>query len=277
MVVAAYVVHRHEKNKIYLTMIRQILSHPLSQNLDIDDRGTFDVHREIIFSKKFLKLLYEEWYALLALVLPKGSAPVIELGSGAGFMKQTTPELITTDIVETPRWIDLALDAQALPIAPNSLGAIVMVDVLHHLPKVEQFFKDAGRVMQKNGVIAMIEPWTTPWSRFVYSRFHHEPFQPEIVEWDFPSSGPMSGANGALPWIVFQRDRHKFEAEFPEWEIQTIKLLMPFSYLISGGVSMRSLAPGWSYPIVRGFENLIGRWNRSLAMFALIILKKQEV
>jgi hypothetical protein len=45
----------------------------------------------------------------------------------------------------------------------------------------------------------------------------------------------------------------------------------------SGGVSLRSLAPGWSYPMSRGFEWLLSPWNHRLAMFALIELERVKV
>lgn len=116
----------------------------------------------------------------------------------------------------------------------------------------------------------MLEPWRTPWSEWVYSNLHPEPFQPDSG-WETPSTGPLSGANGALPWIVFERDRAIFEAQFPQWRIVGIELMMPFSYLLSGGVSMRSLIPGWMYGPVRSLEKRLTqkRW----AMFALIELE----
>ena len=40
--------------------------------------------------------------------------------------------------------------------------------------------------------------------------FHHETFNPE-GDWKIPGTGPMSDANGALPFIVFERDKEKFE------------------------------------------------------------------
>src|SRR5262244_3270831 len=63
----------------------------------------------------------------------------------------------------------------------------------------------ATRCVRLGGVVAMIEPWVTPWSRFVYTRLHHEPFQPEAEQWEFPVRRPRSGANGALPYIIFVR------------------------------------------------------------------------
>jgi hypothetical protein len=43
------------------------------------------------------------------------------------------------------------------------------------------------------------------------------------------------------------------------WYIQTIKPMMPFRYLVSGGVSMRSFMPGWSFSFWRGLENMLRR------------------
>jgi hypothetical protein len=122
----------------------------------------------------------------------------------------------------------------------------------------------------------MIEPWVSPWSRFVYTHLHHEPFQPETASWELPSSGPLSGANGALPWIIFARDHLQFEQQFPHWRIELIKPIMPFRYLLSGGVSLRGLAPGWSFGIWHRIENALNRWNNQLAMFAQIVLRRLD-
>jgi hypothetical protein len=120
----------------------------------------------------------------------------------------------------------------------------------------------------------MIEPWVTPWSRLIYTRLHHEPFEPNVVEWEFPRSGPLSGANGALPFIIFERDRLQFEREFPMWQIRTIRPMMPFCYLASGGVSWRSLMPGSTFKLWQGLENALSPWLDKLAMFAQIVLSR---
>jgi len=51
---------------------------------------------------------------------------------------------------------------------------------------------------------------------------------------------------------------------------------MPFRYLLSGGVSGRSLMPGWSFTFWRKLENLLQPWMNHLAMFALIVLRKHS-
>jgi hypothetical protein len=121
----------------------------------------------------------------------------------------------------------------------------------------------------------MIEPWVSPWSRFVYTRLHHEPFHPDAEEWAFPSDGPLSGANGALPWIVFARDCRKFETDFPNLRVDTVRPFMPFRYLVSGGVGMRASMPGFSHPLWKGFERMLEPHMSKLAMFALISIRKR--
>ncbi len=121
----------------------------------------------------------------------------------------------------------------------------------------------------------MVEPWVTAWSRLVYRHLHEEPFEPDAAEWEFPSSGPVSGANNALPWIMFARDRARFEREFPEWTIERIEPFMPVSYLLSGGMSYPSLMPGFTFGLWRAAEAAAAPIMGAVAMFALIVLRRR--
>lgn len=256
-------------------MIKTLLAHPLTRGMDIDDPRTTDLRRQIIQEKNFLRQIYEEWYRGIIAVLPPGEGAVVELGAGGGFMSEFLPDLITSEVFYCPN-IRAVLDASHMPFPAKSLRAIVMTDVLHHLPQPRQFFAEATRCVHLGGVIAMIEPWVTPWSRFVYTRLHHEPFHPEAAVWELPAGGPLSAANGALPWIILARDREKFEQEFPHWRVELTKPIMPFRYLLSGGVSLRSLVPEWSFGLCRKIENTLGRWSNRLAMFAQIVLRRLD-
>jgi SAM-dependent methyltransferase len=254
-------------------MLRRLLAHPLTNGLDIDSPSTTELRGEIIRSKGFLRKIYEEWYSSIAASLPDGPGGVLELGSGGGFLGDRLPGLVTSEIFYCPG-IRIVADGQELPFTNNSLRAIVMVDVLHHVPQVRRFFGEASRCVRVGGAIVMIEPWVTAWSRLIYGRLHHEPFQPEASTWEFPAGGPLSGANGALPYIVFHRDRGHFERAFPEWRIQSVRPMMPFRYLVSGGVSMRSLMPEWTFGAWAGLERALRPWSCHLAMFASIVLVK---
>lgn len=253
-------------------MIKRLLVHPLAQDLDLDDPQTTAIRRQIIQSKGFLRQIYCEWYQDLLKALPSIEGPVVELGSGAGFLTKFIPDLITSDILQV-KDLSVVLDAGEIPFVAGSLRAIVMIDVLHHLSRPRDFLREATRCVKPLGRLIMIEPWVTSWSRLVYSRLHHEPFDPESPEWEFQMDGPLSGANGALPWILFQRDKLQFAVEFPHWRLESIKLQMPISYLLSGGVSLRGLAPTKAFAPVRWLEARLEPWIDKLAMFAQITLE----
>lgn len=254
------------------SFLHRWLAHPLTRGMDIDDPQTTALRLQIIRSKPFLRKLYEEWYRDIATHFPS-DARVLELGSGAGFLKEFVPQLITSELFSTPG-VERVIDAQTIAMAEASLDGIVMTDVLHHIPDCSSFFHEAARVIRPGGGVVMIEPWNTTWSRWVYQHLHHEPFKPDAREWRIPLSGPLSGANGALPWIIFQRDRALFEARHPQWRIVSILPIMPFAYLLSGGVSLRNFLPGWMYQPVRFLEQRCNEASR--AMFAMITLLRVE-
>jgi len=256
-------------------MLKKLLTCPRARGLDIDDPRTTEIRRRIILEKPFLRRLYDEWFKGIRDELPAGKGPVIEVGSGAGYLEKFAPHVVKSDTIPCPD-IDIVLDGGALPFADASLAALVMVDVFHHLSRPRSFLQEAQRCLSPGGMIIMIEPWVTPWSRFAYGRFHPEPFVPEAKTWEFPSTGPLSGANIALPWIVFSRDRDMFQAEFPLLRIQAIEPMMPFLYLLSGGLSFRSFQPGWTYPLWRFLERLLVSVRPDIAMFARIAVHRIE-
>lgn len=256
-------------------MLSRILAHPLTRHLDLDDPNTTAQRIEIIRSKPFLRQIYHEWYSRLAESIPDAASggDVVELGSGAGFLREYIPDLITSDVFHVPG-VDRVIDAGALPFEAGELRGIVMTNVLHHLPDVERFLAEAQRCVRIGGVMSMIEPWHTAWSRMVYQKLHHEPFEPAAESWTLDGAGPLSDANGALPWIVFERDRQRLESSFQGWRVERVKRLMPLRYLLSGGVSMRSLMPGWSHGLWRGFEGCLpGSW---CAMFGHIVVRRVD-
>jgi len=253
--------------------LRDLLAHPLTRRLDLDDPATTHLRRVIVAQKPFLRKIYAEWYGQISRNLPAGPGNVLELGSGAGFLQEFVPGLIASDIFPCPG-IGLALDGQVLPFRDASLRGIAMTNVLHHVPDVRLLFGEAVRCLRPGGRLVAIEPWVSSWSRIVYTRLHHEPFDTGSMEWKFSGKGPLSDANGALPWIVLERDRKQFESEFPALRINSIRGIMPFRYLVSGGISMRSLVPGFTFPLWRGLETAMETRMRNWAMFALIVIER---
>jgi SAM-dependent methyltransferase len=244
------------------------------RELDVDDPRTTQLWKQIVKRKGFLNSIYEEWYSEIKAWLPTDGGAVLELGSGAGFLRERIPDLVTSDILHGPG-LRTVLDAHQLPFRDGSLRAVVMTDVIHHLPRVQSFFAEAARCVRPDGRIVMMEPWVTVWSRVIYRYLHPEPILADAQSWDFESTGPLSGANSALPWILFCRDREQFLAEFPEWRIRTIKPMMPFRYILSGGLSPVSLMPRATFSFWRRLEGSLEPWMGNLAMFALLVLERQ--
>lgn len=250
----------------------KILAHPLTRGMSLDDPRTTELRKRIVRQKGFLCQLYKEWYRLLIGHIPDGSGAVLEIGSGGGFLKECDKNVFTSEVFFIP-YVDAVFNAMTIPFKGASLRAILMADVLHHIQEPGLFLNEAARCMKSGGRCLLIEPWNTPWSRWVYQHLHHEPFNPD-GGWRIPSTGPLSGANGALPWILFERDRSLFRQQFPEWSISLVTPMMPFVYLLSGGVSLRSLMPAWTYRWVRFMEGRITRMDRTCGMFAFIVLER---
>lgn len=253
--------------------LRRLLAHPLTASLCLDDPSTTELRKQIIASKPMLKAIYDEWYRALARGLPAVEGKVLELGSGAGFCEQVIPGVITSEVFHCAG-VKVIADAQRLPFRSGSLRAIVMTNVLHHMPHVERFFAEACRCLRTGGKILMIEPWVTWWSTLVYKHLHHEPFDPEAPSWSFPSGGPLSCANSANPWILFVRDRNQFEARFPDLRIEQIRPFLALRYLLSGGVAMRSLMPRYFDGAWIGLERLLDGQMDRLGMFAQVSLRR---
>lgn len=239
--------------------------------IDSPERTIF--HREILLKKKFMRELYLEWYQFFKKSfsdLPEGK--IVEIGSGGGFLKDIVPKVITSDIIPLPN-NDMTLSALDMPFSDKELSAIIMVDTFHHLPDCEQFLNEAERVLATGGKIIMIEPANSCWGRFIYKNFHHEPFNPK-GDWTFPTSGPLSGANGALPWIVFKRDREQFEKRFPGLKITKMKNHTPLRYLLSGGFTLKQLMPDFMYSPVKCIEKVLSP-IQAFSMFTTIVIEKK--
>ncbi len=242
------------------------------RGLHVDDPRYTELRVRILHRKTVVRQIYDDWYRIIAARIPAGPGAVLELGSGAGYLQQFIPQVIQSEVFWC-RNAQVIADACQLPFLTGSLRAIVMTDVFHHMPRAASFLSEARRCLRSGGRIIMIEPWVSSWSQLIW-RVHFEPYLPDSEGWDIPLGGPLSGANSALPWIVFVRDRDLLGKKFPEFAVREILPMLPFSFLLSGGLTMKSLLPGSCYRLVRWAEARLSPWMDRIAMFAALTIEK---
>jgi SAM-dependent methyltransferase len=241
---------------------------------DLDHPDRVREIRQTIERKQPLKRFYYETYEryrdCLSRCPPDGI--VVELGSGGGFLKDVIPDAITSDVLPY-EGVDQVVDATRMPFADSSVRAIFMSNVFHHIPDVDAFFKEATRCLKPGGRILIMDQYCGFFSSFIYRYVHHEGFDPQVKEWKFESTGPLSGANGALACIVFQRDLKKFESKYP-LKMAAFRPHSPFRYWWVGGLKSWSLLPVWLDPFARWLDRTMIKCSREFASFVDIELIK---
>jgi SAM-dependent methyltransferase len=252
--------------------LRERLAHPLARGLDLDSVEATAIHARLIREKSFLRRLYLRYYqdydAAIERATPGGL--ILEIGSGGGFYPELRRGVLSLDLRPGAE-VDVAASALALPFHDRSTSAILLLNVLHHLPDPRQFFRECSRVLKPGGRVCLIEPYAGPLSRRLIRPLHHEPWD-ERSDWNIPSSGPLTGANMALPTNIFIRDRARYDSEFPDLPVNRLRLHTIALYLLSGGVSMRSFVPGGLFSALLAAEACAAPAARTLASMMTVEL-----
>jgi SAM-dependent methyltransferase len=234
------------------------LTHPRLRNAELGSAEWFEAQQALIYEKPLIRRCYDLWYRRLladSASVPGSGGALVELGSGSGYIKRLRPDAITSDVM--PGVVDLVLDGRRLPFRTGSVRALVLAHVFHHIPDVEAFLAEANRVLMPGGVIAVIDVPHTRFARWFFSRVHPEPYNETAAEWQFPEGHSILDSNQALTWMVFERDRDRFERLFPELKLECREYLPWLSYLLSGGVNLRSFVPGFAAPLFIALDWLL--------------------
>jgi SAM-dependent methyltransferase len=235
-----------------------------------------EAHRAAWAAKPALRAVYEDAYRRIAAALPAG--PVLEIGGGSGHLKSCVAGVVATDVIASP-WLDVAADAHALPFAPASFAAIVMVDVLHHLAAPAAFLAEAARVLRPRGRLVMVEPEITPMSRMVFALAHPEPVDlsadPFAAREPPPARDPFE-ANQAIPTLILRKHRVRFHELFPEFTLVALERFGLFAYPLSGGYRRWSLVPARLVaPLIR-VENALAPALGGLMAFRLFAVLERR-
>jgi SAM-dependent methyltransferase len=241
----------------------------------------FDEHRRAWEANAALRELYREWYGRVAAELPPPAlGPRVELGSGPGFARAFIPDLELTDVVKAP-WHDREASAEELPYGEASLGALVLFDVLHHLPAPARFFAEAARVLRVGGRVVLCEPYVSVMSYPVYKFLHEEPFDLGVdpLAPAAASTRDPFDSNQALPTLLFARERglSAFARAFPALAVRRVERLAGPSYPGSGGFSRAPLLPAPVWSALRRLEaRLPEAAFRVIGFRMLIVLERTD-
>lgn len=259
---------------------RNWLIEPQVRSLDPDSPNITLAHRQVLQKKPLLRQLFEGFYRqcreLDLRYFKNCPGKRLEIGSGSSFLKELLPDTFTSDIKPLP-FTDATLRAEAIPFPHKSLRAIYAINVFHHLPDPRIFFAELTRVLHSGGGVIMIEPYYGFLARRLFKNLHaSESFEPDAPGWETTTNtGPGSGANQALSYIVFRRDRQRFEQEFPELELLLDAPHTHLMYFTSGGVNFRQLIPTSFTPLVTLGEQMLSPFNRWIALQHTIVLRRR--
>lgn len=234
---------------------------------------TLREHERAWNERPLLRRIYRDWFALLASRLANVPGETLELGSGIGRLREFVPELVTSDVEETP-WASRVVDAASLPYGDGELANVVMLDVYHHLPRPAAFLDEARRALAPGGRVVMLEPYVSPLSGVAY-RFHHERLETDASGFAETESSDPLDANLAQSTLAFFRQRDELERRWPDLAVVETRLLSLLVYPLSGGFTRRPLLPARAYGPLSAVERALSPLLRLGAFRCLVVLERR--
>jgi SAM-dependent methyltransferase len=225
-----------------------------------------------VLGDTYLHALYETAFSSIIDCLPKETKTVVEIGAGDGISRNFLPECILTDIAFHQK-LDATCKSDEIPFKSGSIDALVLKDSLHHLADVELFLNEAYRVLRVGGRIVVFDPYWGILARFVYRFLHQEHFNQSTDTWRFESNSPWD-SNQALSYLLLRRDRELFMHRYPYFEICEHSVLIGPSFLLSGGVSRRTVISGRFLKFLLKWEMRLSKRFDFLRFFHVFSLTK---
>lgn len=254
------------------------LRDPSVKNIDVDGGDRLLVHGRMLAQKPMLKEVFTGFHHMFERLdkqFLSGTGERVELGAGVSPIRNSYPDVLATDIVPGPG-LDRVLDAEQMDLPDSSVRVIFGQNCFHHFPHPNRFFEELERVLVPGGGVILLEPYHGPLAAFLFRRmFHTEGYDKDFPSWETPISGPMNGANQALSYIVFERDRAEFEQRFPQLNIVHQEVCDNYlAYLLSGGLNFRQLWPNWARPLLSLIQRLLKPLNRWLGLHHVVVIRR---
>lgn len=240
----------------------------------MDTLQHLDEQRLVWDRKPLIRALYGHYHQMLIQQCGRGS--IAEIGAGCASLKSSYPDILSIDIVASP-WVDLVGDAERLPLADDSVGNLVLLDVLHHIRQPFRFLEEAARVLEAGGRLVMLEPGISPLSRVIYGAAHPEPID---MHADVFADSALSGSdpfdsNQAIPTLLFDQGVGRALSRIKHFEVAHLDWLGFPSYPLSGGFRPWRLLPNFMLGACLSAEALAPSMLRRWLGFRLFVVLRK--
>lgn len=227
--------------------------------------------------KPQLREAYAEFYRMIAdRIADRPAGPVVECGSGIGNLKSVIPDAVTTDLFPNP-WIDRVENVFALSMADNSVAALILFDVFHHLEYPGTALAEMRRVLAPGGKVVLLEPAAGLLGRIALGLFHHEPLGlGETIVWSAPAGWDPHAvryyAAQGNAWRLFRRGERR--ENLVGWQVREVVCFPALRWLLCGGFRGPQLCPRFALPLVRLVERGLAAVPSLGASRMLVVLEK---
>lgn len=231
--------------------------------------------------KPELQAEYRRFYLEIAARLtdlPPG--PVLECGSGIGNLKSVLPKAITSDLFPNP-WLDRQENIFALSYPGESLAAVVLFDVFHHLQYPGTALRELHRALKPGGRIILFEPAAGLLGRVVLGLFHHEPLALSArIEWTAPASfNPHDvcyyAAQGNA-WRIFGPPSHQTLLAETGLNVREVRHYPALPWLLTGGFRGPSLCLQPTRFIAHALERGLALAPKLFASRMIVVIEKSH-
>ena len=142
---------------------------PVSENQERSERSEYETKYIRVAEAAANDFRIEEQISAFVKRFNLSDQPVLEIGSGRGYLQDAAQNYTGLDISPTvARFYHKKFvlgSATAMPFPDNSFEAIWSIWVFEHVPNPEQAFREARRVMRDNGVFFLFPAWNcTSWA-----------------------------------------------------------------------------------------------------------------
>ena len=250
------------------------------KDIDVDSAKLSMIHLSIIKKKTLLRSAFQTFYEDMSKICDRffcKDGLEVELGSGVGFFKNFRKQVISSDIRPGLEY-DMNIDATNMSLEDDSIKCIFAINVLHHIPYPNKFFKELIRVLRKDGGCILIEPHNGFISKLLHKNMHKdEYFDTDEVNWDKENSNSiLSNANQALSHNIFERDKLIFQKKYgsnleiihTQYEINGLR------YIFSGGLNFKQILPSFFLPLLLFIEKIFQPFAKFWMPYKMTVIKK---